>query len=266
MPGIAALGAVLGWLEGLDPAAHAARLRGVRDQLAAALRDAFPGVVFNAPQDVCLPTTMNISVPGLEAAVLLDRFDAAGIRASGGSACASRGGEGSFVLRAMGLPAWQAGAAVRLSFGPLADDAFVEQACARIRECGAALRTGGWTAGESVEMTLPDCAVLLEQHPEALLVDVRDPDEQDVPAWTLPAAAPERHRCVPLARLADRLPDWLARSDAPPVVFYCRSGKRSEQAARLLRRQGHPQAWSLQGGVSDRAVSAASPARGRGPG
>jgi len=35
-----------------------------------------------------------------------------------------------------------------------------------------------------------------------------------------------------------------------PVVFYCRSGNRSAQAANALRRLGHDQSWSLAGGLA----------------
>jgi hypothetical protein len=40
----------------------------------------------------------------------------------------------------MGLPAWQTASAVRLSFGPAADEAFIAAACERIRACGRSLR------------------------------------------------------------------------------------------------------------------------------
>ena len=40
----------------------------------------------------------------------------------------------------MGLPSWQTASAVRLSFGPAADDDFIDQACERIRACGQSLR------------------------------------------------------------------------------------------------------------------------------
>ncbi len=34
------------------------------------------------------------------------------------------------------------------------------------------------------------------------------------------------------------------------MVCFCRSGNRSAQAARALRRLGHAQAWSLRGGLA----------------
>jgi cysteine sulfinate desulfinase/cysteine desulfurase-like protein/rhodanese-related sulfurtransferase len=147
MAGIAALGAVLAALEeGTTFRGHAA-LAAMRDRLAAALRDAFPGIVFNAPFEHTLPTTLNFAVPGVSSKDLLDLFDAAGVRVSAGSACSAVKAAPSYVLDAMGLPLWRSGGAVRLSIGPLADDAFVDAACARIRRCGEALRTSPLDSG-----------------------------------------------------------------------------------------------------------------------
>jgi cysteine desulfurase len=140
MSGIAALGAVLAALEAGATFRGAATLRTYRDRLAAALQQAFPGLIFNAPPELCLPTTLNFAVPGISAKLLLDLFDAAELRVSGGSACSAAKAQPSYVLEAMGLPAWQTASSVRLSFGPVADSAFIDEACARIRVCGESLR------------------------------------------------------------------------------------------------------------------------------
>ena len=140
MAGVAALGAVLAALEDGGTFAGEATLRGWRDRLAAALQEAFPALVFNAPPALCLPTTLNFSVPGLSSRLLLDLFDAADVRVSGGSACSAAKAQPSDVLEAMGLAAWQTASAVRLSFGPAADEAFIAEACERIRACGRSLR------------------------------------------------------------------------------------------------------------------------------
>lgn len=140
MSGIAALGAVLAALEDGRTFRDHATLVAFRDRLAAALQQAFPGLVFNAPPEVCLPTTLNFAVPGISSKLLLDLFDAAELRVSGGSACSAAKAAPSYVLEAMGLPAWQTASAVRLSFGPVADAAFIDEACARIRICGESLR------------------------------------------------------------------------------------------------------------------------------
>jgi cysteine sulfinate desulfinase/cysteine desulfurase-like protein/rhodanese-related sulfurtransferase len=146
MAGIAALGAVLAALEEGDTFRGHAELAAMRERLAAALLDAFPGIVFNTPFELALPTTLNFAVPDLPSKELLDLFDAAGVRVSAGSACSAAKAAPSYVLEAMGLPAWRTSGAVRLSFGPLATDDFIIEACARIRRCGQALRRPALTA------------------------------------------------------------------------------------------------------------------------
>jgi cysteine desulfurase len=141
MAGIAALGAVLKALEQGDTFRSHEQLTAMRARVAQALREAFPGIVFNARFETTLPTTINFAVPDLAARELLDLFDAAGVRVSAGSACSAAKAAPSYVLQAMGVPDWQASGAVRLSFGPLADEAFIDAACARIRRCGQAARS-----------------------------------------------------------------------------------------------------------------------------
>jgi cysteine sulfinate desulfinase/cysteine desulfurase-like protein/rhodanese-related sulfurtransferase len=140
MAGIAALGAVLAALEEGTAFRSHAQLSAMRERVAASLREAFPGIVFNAPFALALPTTLNFAVPDMPGKELLDLFDAAGVRVSAGSACSAAKAAPSYVLEAMGLPAWRASGAVRLSFGPLATDDFIDEACARIRRCGQAAR------------------------------------------------------------------------------------------------------------------------------
>lgn len=154
MAGIAALGAVLAALEQGGTFRTPAELHGFRDKLAASLRQAFPGIVFNAPFEKSLPTTLNFSVPGLSSKELLDVFDAANVRVSAGSACSAAKAAPSYVLDAMGLPHWRSSSAVRMSFGPLAAEDAILEACARIERCGLALREAGMldtpTSGASV--------------------------------------------------------------------------------------------------------------------
>ncbi len=139
MAGIAALGAVLAVLEAGGTFRSPAQLHAFRNRLVAALCEAFPGLVFNAPLEGSLPTTLNFSVPGLGSKELLDLFDAAGVRVSAGSACSAAKAAPSYVLDAMGVPLERSASAVRMSFGPLADEAFIDAACARILHCGRAL-------------------------------------------------------------------------------------------------------------------------------
>ena len=146
MAGVAALGAVLAALEEGTAFRSHPQLAQFRLRLADALRGALPGIVFNAPFDQTLATTLNFSVPGFSSAQLLDLFEAAGVRVSAGSACSSAKAAPSYVLEAMNLPPWRCAAAVRMSFGPMADQAFIDGACERIADCGAALRAAGLLA------------------------------------------------------------------------------------------------------------------------
>jgi cysteine sulfinate desulfinase/cysteine desulfurase-like protein/rhodanese-related sulfurtransferase len=140
MAGIAAMGAVLAALEEGGTFRTHAEMAAMRERVAAALAEAFPGIVFNMPFETSLPTTLNFAVPDMSSKELLDLFDAADVRVSAGSACSAAKAAPSYVLEAMGLPSWRTGGAVRMSFGPLATDAFILEACARIRRCGQAAR------------------------------------------------------------------------------------------------------------------------------
>ena len=141
--GVAALEAVLAALEQGGVFRPHDVLCTFRERLAASLRRALPGVVFNAAFEHALPTTLNFSVPGLSSKELMDVFDAAGARVSSGSACSAAKAAPSYVLQAMGVPDWRAASAIRMSFGPLADEASIARACERIERCGAALRASG---------------------------------------------------------------------------------------------------------------------------
>jgi cysteine desulfurase len=257
MAGIAALGAVLRALEeGVAFRSHA-ELAACRDRLAAALRSAFPAIEFNAPFEHALPTTLNFSVPGVSGKELLDLFDAAGLRVSAGSACSAAKAAPSYVLQAMGLPDARCANAVRMSFGPLVDDAFIEEACARIDHCGRALASAppapacdGVAAFdprgcEPAAVDADGLAQFLHQHPGALLIDVREACEHAAGAAILHGRAA---RNLPLSQLAGHAAALCA--ERQPLVFFCRSGNRSARAAQLMQGLGHPQVRHLAGGLA----------------
>jgi cysteine desulfurase len=270
MAGVAALGAVLAALEGGAVFRTHAQLAGMRERLADALRQAFPGIVFNMPFAHSLPTTLNFSVPGLTSGELLDLFDAAGVRVSAGSACSAAAAAPSYVLEAMGLPPWRSGAAVRMSFGPLDDGAFIEAACARIAHCGAALCTdgmqppaaaaAGWAAAAAaaaaplddelaaaLELQPAAFIAFLLSHPDARLIDVREAREHR--AGGTPAWIGRGFENVPLSHLPHKVAEWLD-GEHRPLVFFCRSGKRSARAAQCLHRLGYRNAWHIAGGLA----------------
>lgn len=208
LPGVAAIACILEHLNSEEPQAFAnqATLESWRDRLVAALKDAFPTIVFNTPFEHAVPTTINFSVRGFSSKEILDLFDAASIRVSSGSACGSAI-VGSFVLEAMGLPQWQSNAAVRMSFGPMTPEADIAAAEIRIRQAGKALAASclviGYDADES-SGTMLDGLVQLK-HGSAC-------------SWVLLDA--ESQRCVvidPFAELADRI-ETLIRCQNSRVV------------------------------------------------
>ncbi|WP_457446397.1 aminotransferase class V-fold PLP-dependent enzyme [Roseateles sp. P5_E4] len=227
MSGIAALGAVLAALEDGKTFRDHATLVAFRDRLAGALQQAFPGLVFNAPPEVCLPTTLNFAVPGVSSKLLLDLFDAAELRVSGGSACSAAKAQPSYVLEAMGLPAWQAAAAVRLSFGPVADAAFIDEACARIRICGESLRES------CLDPSAPG---------QALPADGLTRFVVDGACCYLLADAASRRAVVvdPLPELTERLAQWLTCQgyELAAVLDTHSHGDHASSASELLAAAG----------------------------
>lgn len=189
MPGIAALGAVLKLLEAGNLFKAAGVLASHRERLTVALRDAFPKIVFNADPALSLPTTLNFSVPGVSSQVLLNLFDAAQIRVSSGSACGAARAQPSHVLEAMGLPAWRCASAVRLSFGPATPSGLIDEACERIRECGASLRD--------------NCLVPSIQRPTAAVERINRHAVGGLVCYLV--ADPSSRRCV----IIDPLPDQV---------------------------------------------------------
>ncbi|WAC75710.1 aminotransferase class V-fold PLP-dependent enzyme [Roseateles sp. SL47] len=196
MPGIAALGAVLDELESGEMFKPLAKLEELRGRLVAALREAFQGIVFNADPHLSLPTTINFSVPGVSSKVLLDLFDAASIRVSGGSACGASAAQPSYVLQAMGLEHWRCGSAVRMSFGPTTSESLIGEACQRILQCGQALRDSGITV-DGQRHSLPPDGIIRHVVDGAVCYVVADSASK---------------RCLvidPLPELTDRLAQWV---------------------------------------------------------
>lgn len=87
----------------------------------------------------------------------------------------------------------------------------------------------------------------LRQHPDAILVDVREAYEHAACAGTVFEGCAVYS--VPLSRLAGQVATWLQQPQCP-LVFFCRSGNRSARASACLRRLGHAAAWQLNGGMA----------------
>jgi len=93
------------------------RLRGLRDRLEERIIARVSGAWVNGHRELRLPTTTNITIPGVGADSLLMALDLEGIAASSGSACSSGTLKLSPVLAAMGRTPEEAKGSVRFSLG-----------------------------------------------------------------------------------------------------------------------------------------------------
>ena len=96
---------------------EAARIAHLRDELEAGLIRALPATYVWCQNVPRLPGTSYLRFGQLSVDVVLQRLERLGVAASSGAACSSGGSEPSHVLIAMGVPADEALAAVRLSLG-----------------------------------------------------------------------------------------------------------------------------------------------------
>ena len=115
LPAIVGMAAALERLGDLEQ--QAARIAQLRDALEAGLQQALPTTHVWSQQVARLPGTSYLRFGQLSVDVVLQRLDKLGVAASSGAACSSGGSEPSHVLKAMGVPADEALAAVRFSLG-----------------------------------------------------------------------------------------------------------------------------------------------------
>jgi len=115
LPGIVGLATALSLLG--DVAAEAIRQARLRDALEQGLAQALPATHVWSREVPRLPGVSYLRFGALQAEVVLQRLGRLGVAASSGAACSSGGSEPSHVLTAMGVPADEALAAVRLSLG-----------------------------------------------------------------------------------------------------------------------------------------------------
>ncbi len=93
----------------------AAAMSALRDRFEAGVLARFPLASINGGRSERVANTSSVRFGELEAEVILDKLDRAGICASSGAACTAAGSAPSHVLRAMGLTEAQARATIRFS-------------------------------------------------------------------------------------------------------------------------------------------------------
>jgi cysteine desulfurase len=115
VPGIAGFGAAAAAAR-RDLGAFA-RIAAMRDALEAAVRARANRARIAGAESPRLPNTSCIVLPGVASETQVMALDLAGVAVSAGSACSSGKVKASHVLAAMGFPAEEAGAAIRVSLG-----------------------------------------------------------------------------------------------------------------------------------------------------
>ncbi|HET9425071.1 MAG TPA: cysteine desulfurase family protein [Gemmatimonadaceae bacterium] len=132
-PGTENVAAVVGLARAVELARderieECARLSAMRDRFEQLVLARIPDAVIHgrsAPRRA--PHITNVSVPGVESESMLMALDLRGIGCSAGSACQSGSVSPSHVLTAIGVSRDLAGAALRISFGCLNDEACVDR-------------------------------------------------------------------------------------------------------------------------------------------
>ncbi len=90
------------------------------------------------------------------------------------------------------------------------------------------------------QLNTADAVRLLNQD-DALVIDVRETAEYD-------SGHIKNSKHIPLASLKDKL-DELKKFKDKPILVYCRSGSRSYQACKTLKKAGFENTHNLSGGV-----------------
>ncbi len=111
----------------------ARRFEELRERLFEALSGDVPGLRRNSPWERCLPNTLSVGFPGVDAGALLAEIGAK-VAASAGAACHAAGVEVSTVLTAMGVPMEYAMGTVRFSVGRGTTPAMVDEAARAVAE------------------------------------------------------------------------------------------------------------------------------------
>lgn len=123
-----------------DFATRTEKLRSMRDQLEAGLKETCEPVVINSPAEHRLPNTLNVSFPGIDGEAALVALDLEGIACSLGSTCASGSAEPAPVLVAMSRDESVYRSAVRFSLSSDNHPDEIPEAIGRIARVIARLR------------------------------------------------------------------------------------------------------------------------------
>ncbi len=141
VPGIVGLGKAAE-LASAECEQEAERLSSLASQFLSALQNQGIPVELNGPREGRLPGNLNFAIPGITSARLIAALNAK-IAFSATSACSSRSGTPSHVLKAMGLDEQRQRESVRFGIGRFNTAEEVARAAAAVADAATALRTEG---------------------------------------------------------------------------------------------------------------------------
>jgi len=173
---------------GRDLEKNIRHLKSTRDRLEVGLSINFPEMKVNGHPELCLPNTLNVSFPGIEANTILGSLE--NLAASAGAACHVDQIDLSHVLVAMGLPVEIAMGTLRLSTGKFTTNEEIDQAVTELTSAVKSLmsETSHGTPDSSIEEIklthfthgLGCACKLRPQDLERVLGDIPLPDHPDI--------------------------------------------------------------------------------------
>ncbi|RMG64719.1 MAG: rhodanese-like domain-containing protein [Calditrichaeota bacterium] len=98
-------------------------------------------------------------------------------------------------------------------------------------------------AGAYRTVDVEEAYTFIQQHPEALVLDVRTPQEYTGPLGHIPGA-----HLKPVQQISQWVQELESMKDKPIVVI-CRSGARSRMAAQFLQEKGFRNVINVDGGM-----------------
>lgn len=137
--GIAAFGAAAAWWMA-HGAAERNRLAALRDGLEAALCARLPDLIVNCASVPRIPNTLNATLPGCRADLMVMGLDMRGVAVSAGSACASGAVRHSHVILSMGKGEAAAASSLRFSLGLGNSEAEIGSLADAVAEVAAGVR------------------------------------------------------------------------------------------------------------------------------
>ncbi len=228
---IAGFGEACKIVQSIDMNAFHKNLHGMKNILIEGITKAFPAAKVNCRPELALPTTLNMTLPGVSHSEILAYLDFYKTAISVGSACVAGSDDLSHVLVALGASADEIKSSFRISLGKFNTEhearSVVQLFAKFIRE-----REGFFSYVFPGDLLPKDC-----ESGSTIIVDVRGANQLNA------------HPAIPGAIVGRRsMREWKSLPHDKEVVFICEDGYLSTLYSSRLRRAGWTNVKSLMGG------------------